>query len=81
MPKAHILHDNIPDIPVFPPDHVCHNRIVYDTDAREYYDKTTDFFLTDDDIKFYGLRLYKDITTPLPNPLPENYWDALPESK
>lgn len=67
------------DIPVFPPNHVCHKRIVYDPDACEYYDKTTDIFLTEDDIKFYGLRAYKDITTPLPSPLPENYWDAVSE--
>ena len=65
------------DIPCFPSDHICHSRIIYDTDAREYYDKTTDIFLSDDDIKFYGLRLYSNITSPLPSPLPENYWDAI----
>ena len=69
------------DVQVFPPDHVCHNRIIYDTDAREYYDKTMDIFLSDDDISFYGLRLYPNITSPLPSPLPENYWDAVQVKK
>lgn len=67
------------DIAVFPPTHVQHKRIVYDPVEREYYDKTNDMFLTEDDINFYGLKPYSQITAPLPNPLPENYWDAKPE--
>lgn len=80
MPKAHIFSEKDLDIPCFPPNHVCHKRIVYDPIQHEYYDKTNDIFLTEDDIKFYGLRAYKDITTPLPSPLPENYWDAVVEA-
>ncbi len=68
------------DIQVFPTNHIQHERIVFDPDQREYYDKHNDIFLSEDDIKFYGLKPYDHITTPLPTPLPENYWDAPTEA-
>lgn len=70
---------NNSDFKVFPELHVQYHRIVYDSVACEYYDRQNDIFLTEDDIKFYGLRPYSAITSPLPDPLPENYWDAPPE--
>lgn len=55
------------DIPVIP-------NIVYDSLQREYYNIHTDIFLSDDDIAFYKLRPYTHITSPLPNPLPKDYF-------
>lgn len=49
-------------------------HIVYDSSQKEYYNTRTDIFLTDDDINFHHLRPYDKITTPLPDPLPENYF-------
>lgn len=57
------------DIPVLP-----QFGIVYDPKQREYYHTKSDFFLTDDDILFYKLRPYDQITSPLPSPLPDNYF-------
>lgn len=48
--------------------------IVYDVGQREYYNRKTDIFLTDDDIAYYKLRPYSLITTPLPDPLPFDYF-------
>ena len=62
------------DIRVFPPNHALRNHIVYDSDSREYYNVRTDIFLSDDDIAYHKLRPYTHITSPLPVPLPENYW-------
>ena len=59
---------------VFPESHDFHSHIVYDSIEHEYYNIRGDLFLTEDDIKFYKLRPYSHITTPLPTPLPENYW-------
>lgn len=55
---------------------VCVNlqHIVYDVTAKEYYNTKTDIFLSDDDIAFHKLRPYSDIVSPLPEPLPENYF-------
>lgn len=49
-------------------------HIVYDPLQREYYNIRTDIFLSDDDIKCYKLRPYDKITSPLPNPLPQDYF-------
>lgn len=57
------------DIQVLP-DH----GIVYDPDQREYYNTRSDIFLSDDDIVYYKLRPYTLIVSPLPSPLPENYF-------
>lgn len=57
------------DIPVLSIPH-----IVYDPGQREYYNTQSDIFLSDDDIEFHGLRPYDQITSPLPSPLPENYF-------
>lgn len=67
------------DYHVFPKDHIMYDRIVYDSDAREYYDNYTDMFLTEDDIKFYGLKPYEQIPTPLPEKITIEFWDAAPE--
>ena len=53
--------------------------IVYDPKQREYYNAQTDIFLSDDDISYLQLRPYDKITTPLPEPLPVDYftrWEA-----
>jgi hypothetical protein len=57
---------------------VCINmqHIVYDTLQKEYYNTRTDIFLSDDDITYLKLRPYSKIVSPLPNPLPENYFVA-----
>jgi len=55
-------------------------HIVYDPLQREYYNCRTDIFLTDDDIMFYKLRPYDKITTPLPNPLPVDYFVKLEDN-
>jgi hypothetical protein len=67
---------NKTDIQVYPDDHRDH--IVYDPEQREYYNWRTDMFLSEDDISILKLRPYDKITTPLPNPLPPDYfyyWD------
>ena len=54
-------------------------HIVYDQSAREYYNTRTDIFLCEDDIAYLKLRPYSEIPSPLPHPLPANYfvtWDA-----
>lgn len=48
--------------------------IVYDPQQREYYNKTTDIFLSDDDIEYHKLRPYDKITTPLPKYTPRDYF-------
>ena len=63
---------------VFPKGHELHEVIVYDSSESEYYNVRTDIFLSEDDIKYHKLRPYEHITSPLPDPLPENYfveWD------
>jgi hypothetical protein len=53
--------------------------IVYDPLQKEYYNVRTDIFLTDDDISYHKLRPYDKITSPLPDPLPSDYftkWDT-----
>jgi hypothetical protein len=62
------------DIEVFPEDHPLHHHIVYDPSQREYYNCITDIFLTQDDISFYKLRPDSKITSPIPYPLPEDYF-------
>jgi hypothetical protein len=43
-------------------DHPTHiPNIVFDDNEREYYNKRTDIFLTEDDIKYYGLKPYEDL--------------------
>ena len=49
-------------------------HIVYDPQQKEYYNTKTDIFLSDDDINYHKLRPYANITTPLPDPLPTNYF-------
>ena len=65
---------NRTDIPVFPKDHQLHDYLVYDPLQREYYNSRIDIFLTDDDTSFHKLRPYDKITTPLPSPLPADYF-------
>lgn len=62
------------DHAVYPEAHPMHDCIIYDSDSREYYYTKIDIFLSEDDIAFRGLRPYSSITTPLPTPLPENYF-------
>lgn len=61
------------DLLVFPKNHQL-SYIIYDSDSREYYNTRTDIFLSEDDISFHKLRPYDKITTPLPYPLPPNYF-------
>lgn len=61
------------DIPVFP-DQPQMKHLVYDPGQREYYNKRTDIFLSEDDISYHKLRPYSSITCPLPSPLPDNYF-------
>ena len=49
-------------------------HIVYDTVEREYYNTSTDIFLSEDDITAFALRPYSSITSPLPTPLPSDYF-------
>ena len=71
------------DIKVFSDPRFSH--IVYDPQQREYYNTRSDIFLTEDDISYYKLRPYTQITSPLPKPLPTDYFtnfsliDALKE--
>lgn len=53
---------------------VTMQHIVYDSSQKEYYNTQTNIFLDDDDIAFHKLRPYRKILSPLPNPLPENYF-------
>lgn len=48
--------------------------IVYDPSQKEYYNNRIDIFLTEDDISFHKLRPYDKITSPLPSPLPSDYF-------
>ena len=48
--------------------------IVYDPLQKEYYNIRTDIFLSDDDISYCKLRPYDKITSPLPSPLPQDYF-------
>lgn len=69
------------DLEVFPKDHGWYGKIVYDRVLREYYNRTTDIFLCDDDIKFYKLKPLSEIPIVLPKPLPDNYFQcSLPSS-
>lgn len=83
-PKPHptIPNANTPqDIAVFPESHPMHCNIIYDSEQREYYFTRIDIFLSEDDIIYHCLRPYSHITTPLPSPLPENYfteWTNVP---
>jgi len=65
---------NEDDIQVFPARNGYNQCWVYDPKQREYYNNRTDIFLTEDDISFLELRPYSLITTPLPDPLPEDYF-------
>lgn len=71
------------DIKVFSDPRFSH--IVYDPQQREYYNTRSDIFLCEDDISYYKLRPYTQITSPLPKPLPKDYFtnfnlvDALKE--
>jgi len=38
-----------------PTDHRWYKVIVFDTDKQEYYNKRSDMYLTDDDIKYHNL--------------------------
>ncbi len=42
-------------IPVFDPRHALHTIIFWDTQAKEYYNKSSDIYLSADDVKFHGL--------------------------
>lgn len=52
--------------------------IVYDPQQREYYNIKSDIFLTEDDISYHKLKPYSEITSPLPNPLPTDYFKLSP---
>jgi len=54
--------------------HPLGERIVYDVESKEYYDKRTDIFLTEEEINYWLLRPYSLITNPLPHPLPPDYF-------
>lgn len=62
------------DISIFPKGHNFHRNIVYDPLQREYYNNHNDIFLSDEDVDFYKLRPYDKITSPLPTPLPDDYF-------
>jgi hypothetical protein len=48
-------------------DHPTHiPDIVFDDNEHEYYNKHTDIFLTEDDIKYYGLKPYEDLVLAMP---------------
>lgn len=64
---------NKTDIQVYPNDDRL-DFLVYDPQQREYYNWRTDFFLSDEDISVFKLRPYSQITTPLPSPLPPDYF-------
>lgn len=49
-------------------------HVVYDQSQKEYYNTQTDIFLCEDDITYHKLRPYDKITSPLPSPLPEDYF-------
>ena len=78
--RTHRHHPTIPnavlphDLAVFQESHPMHTNIIYDSDTREYYYTKIDIFLSDEDIAFHRLRPYSAITSPLPSPLPENYF-------
>lgn len=40
---------------VFSPGHQWHNRIFYDRKEGKYYDRATDIYLEQDQLKAYGL--------------------------
>lgn len=50
--------------------------ITYDPKQQEYYNCRQDTFLSEEDITFYKLKPYDQITNPLPNPLPADYFLA-----
>ena len=52
-------------------------HIVYDPQQREYYNKDTDIFLCEADIKYHELRPYSHIVTPLPVYTPRDYFTNL----
>ena len=49
--------------------------ILFDTVQNEYYNHHTDIYLTDDDIEYMNLKPYSELTSPLPKPLPKNYFE------
>jgi len=49
-------------------------KIVYDSKQHEYYNISTDIYLTEQEIANHKLRPYDKITTPLPAPLPKDYF-------
>lgn len=60
---------------VFNKNHPLYKTIVYDTEQREYYNISTDIYLSQDDISVWSLRPYHLIPIgSLPEPLPSEYF-------
>lgn len=66
------------DIPVFP-DEPQMQHLVYDQAQREYYNRRTDIYFSEDDISYHKLRPYSSIPQVLPFPLPNNYFSISSE--
>lgn len=66
------------DIPVFP-DEPQMQHLVYDQAQREYYNRQTDIYFSEDDISYHKLRPYSSIPQVLPFPLPNNYFSISSE--
>ena len=66
------------DIPVFP-DEPQMQHLVYDQTQREYYNRQTDIYFSEDDISYHKLRPYFSIPQVLPFPLPNNYFSISSE--
>ena len=47
-------------IPAFPITHDFHKLIYWDRHVKQYYNKTTDIYLSEDDVKFYHLTLPRE---------------------